>query len=488
MRKRSVSLRRRLLLANVTIILSGIGLMTLFAGYQQAIAIRNDFNTRFVSDVRLIADAVSPVIQDWASGKLDDAALTSILDDYEIQNDALLTLYFTGLEHLPERLTARYRLPNDDMSEIQRAMQRDVIVVERPDDKGANKIFTAASIMNKRDPIGLLQMSVPVQVRERLIIERWLILLIGFGVLTTIAVAATLWLSRTITSPLYLLRESTIRFSGGDLSYRVPAMRADEIGEVAQAFNSMADRLQGLIDEQRAFINNASHELRTPLTTIRLRAEALQARSLSVATTGQHYVKDIITEAGHLSTLIQALTLLSTFDMHRAEMGHDQIDVLHFAQSMIERCAAEAERKQIVLSLSVSDAWPAASPVLIASASHLIVVFQNILGNALKYTPAGGRILWQMEIVGGSVLHTINDTGSGIEAQHLPRVFERFYRADAARSRDDIPGTGLGLSLVKSIVDAYSGTIRITSAGRDQGTEVSVFWPCDVRAIDILTS
>ena len=110
-----------------------------------------------------------------------------------------------------------------------------------------------------------------------------------------------------------------------------------------------------------------------------------------------------------------------------------------------------------------------------ASLSHLNVVFRNILDNAIKYTPSGGSISWRIQKTTSGVLHTIQDTGQGIAAQDLPHLYERFYRADKAHSRN-IPGTGLGLALVKSIVEAYNSQITIESAGVGKGTTVNILW------------
>lgn len=104
------------------------------------------------------------------------------------------------------------------------------------------------------------------------------------------------------------------------------------------------------------------------------------------------------------------------------------------------------------------------------------MIFRNLLDNAIKYTPEGGEITWTIQEVDTGIQHTICDTGHGIEAENLPQVFERFFRIDKARSRD-VPGTGLGLALVKSIVEAYGGKITLESSGLDQGTTVTVLLP-----------
>jgi len=290
--------------------------------------------------------------------------------------------------------------------------------------------------------------------------------------MTSLVVLAVLALSRSIIRPLYQLRESALLLSRGDFSSRVSWERQDEIGEVASAFNEMASQVQKMLEEQRAFASNTAHELRTPLTALRLRTEALLYDGTLDATTSRQYVEEIDHEIANLGNLVQDLTLLSRFDAGRAELGDNQIDCNRLALSLSEQFATPAREKHIHLSVC-----PCPQPTTInASLNHLTVVFRNLLDNALKYTPEGGAISWRIETTPNGTLHTIQDNGQGILRQDLPMVFERFYRADKAHSRD-IPGTGLGLALVRTIVEAYGGLIKISSEGAGQGTAVTVLWP-----------
>jgi signal transduction histidine kinase len=337
---------------------------------------------------------------------------------------------------------------------------------------GEDTLYAGAAVTNNRQPAGLLQLAVPAQNVQIVIVQRWAVLGLVFALITTLALLAALWLSRSIIRPLYTLRESAILLSQGDLSHRVSATWKDEIGEVAQAFNEMADQVQSMLEEQRAFASNTSHELRTPLTAIRLRTEALRHDTTLDTRTARRYIEEIDDEIAGLGNLVQDLTLLSRFDAGRAELGHDQIDFARLAASLYQQVSIQASEKDIQLSLSAPD-----EPVLVnASLSHLTVVFRNLIDNALKYTPRGGKITWCIKDEANGVQHTIHDTGQGIAPQHLPHLYERFFRADKAHSRD-IPGTGLGLALVKSIVEAYGGRIDIQSEGVGKGTTVSLYWP-----------
>jgi two-component system sensor histidine kinase BaeS len=358
------------------------------------------------------------------------------------------------------------------MPEMETALRGETMLVERKNEEGEDTLYTASAIVLNRQVKGLIQLGVPSQNIQGLVLQRWAILGLSFVLVTSAALLAALWLSRSIIQPLFALRESAVRLSQGDFSHRVTVTWKDEIGEVAQAFNEMARQVQSMLEEQRAFASNTSHELRTPLTAIRLRTEALRNDPTLDETTARRYIEEIDDEVASLGNLVQDLTLLSRFDAGRAELGHDQIDFARLAGSLCQQLLPQAAEKHLELTLS-----PPEQPVLVnASLNHLTVVFRNLLDNAIKYTPDGGQISWRIQAGESGVYHTIQDTGSGIAPQHLPHIFERFYRADKARSRD-IPGTGLGLALVKSIVEAYGGHITVESEGVGKGTTARVFWP-----------
>jgi len=288
-----------------------------------------------------------------------------------------------------------------------------------------------------------------------------------------IALLASTWLSTSLIRPLATLRDSALKLSRGELSHRIAYHGRDEIGAVADAFNQMANQVQTMIEEQRAFASNTSHELRTPLTTMRLRTEALRHDPTLDNDTQRQYILELDSELARLSGLVDDLVLLSRFDAGRAETGHEHIDMVRFAHSLHRTMVKQAAEQGLDLKLVIDTADPA--PVD-ASLNHLTVVFRNIVDNAIKYTPAGGQITWRVTRGERAIVTTITDSGQGIDTDQLPHVFERFYRADKARSRA-VPGSGLGLALAKSIVETYRGEIAVTSPGPGQGTVVTVRWP-----------
>ena len=226
-----------------------------------------------------------------------------------------------------------------------------------------------------------------------------------------------------------------------------------------------------MLEEQRAFARNTSHELRTPLTALRLRTEALRYDALDPETT-RRYIEEIDDEIVHLGNLVGDVTLLSRFDAGRAELGQDEIDLGRLAAVLCAQLEPLARERQVEFTLDGCD-----QPLLVrAGLTHLTVVLRNLLDNALKYTPSGGKVSCTLSRTAGGVEIRVQDSGQGIAEEDLPHIFERFYRADPAHGRE-IPGIGLGLALVKSIVDAYGGQIRVASAGVGYGTTVTLLWP-----------
>jgi two-component system sensor histidine kinase BaeS len=435
--------------------------------------------------VILVARGVARSIHDYQTGSISQDDLNAIVADYESRTGATLTLFLvdspdqgldpSGRERQPPSGTQGWSLPQDLQAypEFVAARRHAVSVVQREDEKGETTLFTAAPISDGPRLVGYVQLSESASHLQRAVYRRWSALGLGVLAIAGLALLASVYLSTSLIRPLGRLRDTALRLSQGDLSHRITDPGTDEIGEVAQDFNQMADRVRAMIEEQRAFASNTSHELRTPLTTMRLRTEALRYDTSLTEADRQQYTVEIDEELVRLSGLIEDLILLSRFDAGRAELGEERIDLDRFAHSLYQSFAAQAAEKGVTLQLEVGLDHPA---YLEASLNHLTILFRNLLDNAIKYTPAGGTVEWRIANGDGQAVFTVQDTGPGIAPEHLPHLFERFYRADKARSRS-IQGTGLGLALAKSIVEAYAGRIGITSAGAGHGTTVSTYWP-----------
>lgn len=219
-------------------------------------------------------------------------------------------------------------------------------------------------------------------------------------------------------------------------------------------------------EKQQAFVANASHELRTPLTLVRATAEVAQ-RGLPASDTRHGLLGDILSECDHMSRLVEDLLLLSRLDSHVLKLQRHPLaagELLAEVQRQVGRLAGE---QQVRLDLGP------ATGVLLGDPARLRQVMLILLDNALRHTPAGGRVTLEAAPVGRSVEITVSDTGTGIAPEHLPHLFDRFYRADPARGGE---GSGLGLAIARSLITAQGGQISIQSES-DQGTTVTLRLP-----------
>jgi heavy metal sensor kinase len=277
-------------------------------------------------------------------------------------------------------------------------------------------------------------------------------------------------LARKALAPVDHLRRQTRQITAESLDRRLPvANPGDELGALALTINEMIARLERSFAEVRRFTADASHELRTPLAVIRTEAE-LALGGAAVPPEERHLLGSILEECERLSRLTDQLLTLSREDAGVATQAHEAVDLGALVQGVAENLRPLAEAKGLRLHSSGQD-----GARVRGDAARLRQVFYNLLDNAIKYTPAGGEIEARVEARAGEAVATVRDTGIGIPAEHLPRVFDRFYRVDKARSREQ-GGTGLGLSITRSIVNAHGGSVELDSAvGR--GTTCTVTLP-----------
>jgi signal transduction histidine kinase len=457
------SLRTRLLLAYVGLILVGFTALALVVGRQISTGTVQDYASGLAEQAQIVARALKETVEESDESALSLSGITSTLSAYAEQSGTEVVLLDQNGRFWA---SSSNTVQDTDTSEIAEALGGKIGT-----DIRGNMAYAAAPIVDEGLVMAVVQLSVPMSVAQNLIWERWLALAVAIVATTVLAAMAALLLSTTLTRPLQQLRLAAMQIARGDFSRRVPETRKDEIGEVTRAFNYMADQVEGMLEEQRAFAANVSHELRTPLTTIRLRSEALREGGLDPDLARQ-YVAELDDEVQRLGTLVQDLMVLSRLDSGRLEAGRERVDTVRLARQLISEMKPQAESRGIALQLDA----PPSSPPVTAGSAHLAIVFRNLLSNALKYTPEGGRITWKIQETDGAIAHTIIDNGQGIAKDDLPYVFDRFYRVDKSRSRA-VPGSGLGLSLVRMIVEFYGGTIHLTSDGIGQGTEAHLSWP-----------
>jgi heavy metal sensor kinase len=283
-----------------------------------------------------------------------------------------------------------------------------------------------------------------------------------------------LFLANRALRPIDQITRTAQHISTGDLSQRISYRGpADEVGRLAQTFDQMLDRLQTGFEREKRFTADASHELRTPLTAIKGRIGMI----LHQPRTQEQYEEALSTleqQVDRMIRLINDLLLLTRLDEKRLPWHPVSLDLSKLLEATVEQMRQLAEERQISL---VEHIQP--ELFIQGDPDHLIRVFLNLLDNAIKYTPVKGQVIVQAESQGIQVCVQVRDTGAGILSEHLPHLFERFYRVEGARSRQT-GGTGLGLAIAHELIRLNQGTLTAHSK-INQGTTFIIIFPVLAR-------
>lgn len=275
-------------------------------------------------------------------------------------------------------------------------------------------------------------------------------------------------LARLITSPLRELTTATHQLASGGLGHQVPVRSRDELGELATQFNHMSADLAHANQLRRQMTADIAHDLRTPLTVISGYLESLRDQVLKP--TPERFAT-LYDETQILQRLVDDLHTLSLADAGELRLQRRPTAPEQVLARVAETFSHAAEQAGVRLEAQAEPGLPAVN----VDYERLSRAIGNLVSNALRYTPAGGHIYLGAVGRPGSVVLSVADTGSGIPAEHLPNIFERFYRADAAR-QSATGGSGLGLAIVRSIVEAHGGTVAVESA-IGKGTTFSISLP-----------
>lgn len=271
-----------------------------------------------------------------------------------------------------------------------------------------------------------------------------------------VAVLLGILLARSLTRPLKELTEATRAVAHGDLARQVPVRSRDELGELAASFNQMNADLARSRDLRRQMTADIAHELRTPLSVILGHSEALSDGVLPPKTDTFDIIHD---EARQLNRLVDDLRILSLAEAGELPLAKRPV----LPKILLERAAnahgPQAERHAISLELDIDDTLPA----VVVDPDRMAQVLDNLLNNAIRYTPAGGRVILAARSNRDRARLVVQDSGPGIPEDQLPYIFERFYKGDKSRQRQDEDGSGLGLAIARSIVEAHGGQISAES-------------------------
>jgi len=296
-------------------------------------------------------------------------------------------------------------------------------------------------------------------------------LLGAVAVVVMVAILVGILLSRSIIGPLERMTLASEAMARGDYSQTIAGGGQDEVGRLAQAFNTMAREVHRAHQMERDFVANVSHDLKTPLTAIQGFAQALVDGTAQDPQAQAHAAQIILEETERMRRLIQNLLDLARLESGQASIDHVPVDLIAVLTDVSRAFGSRAEQSGISLVLRL----PASLPPVVGDAARLDQAFSNLLDNALRHTPAGGQVeLSALPTSEATVEITVSDTGCGIPPAELPRIFERFYRLDKARAGNS--GTGLGLSIVREIVGAHGGSIRAASQV-GQGSRFTITLP-----------
>ena len=277
-----------------------------------------------------------------------------------------------------------------------------------------------------------------------------------------LSVLLALWLARSLASPLQRTAEAAERVAAGDYTTSLDIRVPDEARRLAQSFNTMTRAVEASQRSQRDFVANVSHELKTPLTSIQGFAQAILDGTAGDGQAIRRATSVILGEAERLSRVVGRLLDLTRLESGEVSMTWNSVDLATLVRASADHFALLAEKRQVCLALDLPG-----SVGIIGDGDRLTEVLTNLVDNALTHTDPGGRVgLAVADADDDSVTISVTDTGRGIPAEDLPRIFERFYQVDKSRSRQTTagqPGVGLGLAIVSEIIRAHSGRVNVES-------------------------
>ncbi len=291
------------------------------------------------------------------------------------------------------------------------------------------------------------------------------------GLLTSLVrtiVLSTLWVLIAVLIAIFFVSERTIgpiktisraakQFAAGDMDVRVPAAGRDEIGELAAAFNSMADSLSNLEKVRRTFLGNLSHDLRTPMTTISGFVDGILDGTIPKEKE-EHYLQIVSSETKRLSRLVSALLDLSRLQAGERKFTFSDFDICEMAREIIISFEQQIEAKRLDVEFFSDES----SMKACADKDAIYQVLYNVCDNAVKFSDEGGKLCVRVFMRDKKIHVSVYNEGVGIPPEDLPFVFDRFYKGDKSRSLDKT-GVGLGMFISRSVMEAHGETITVKS-------------------------
>ncbi|MDX2100193.1 MAG: ATP-binding protein [Leptolyngbyaceae cyanobacterium bins.59] len=341
-----------------------------------------------------------------------------------------------------------------------------------------DRLFISKPIIRNGQLLGILRISITLEQFRRQF-ERVIWTILG-ALLITIFLCALLSdrLARSLSKPIEVMRNFTIRVGGGHFGDRLTIRQSNELDQLAVELNRMSERLESLDEERRAFLANVSHELRTPVSNVQVTIEALESGAIDELVLRDRFFQTIKDETKRLSGLIHDL-----LDLGRLEAGVTHLEIQSLSlQSILSRAVRAMEvrmqAKNIAVQVDVTDLR------IMGDSERLLQAFLNLLDNAVKYSQPHSRIFINGYRNHQQALIRIQDQGIGIQENDLPRIFEQFYTTGGTRKQS---GAGLGLAIARRIVEAHGGSITVSSQP-NQGAAFTLALPLESTKISSLPS
>ncbi len=313
------------------------------------------------------------------------------------------------------------------------------------------------TIFKKTVNAHIIQIGATLQENESLMEKYRETFIIALGMLLFCGGFVGWIVARRAMSGVERVAQTAVRIGKGNLSRRVPLWKkGQEIDDLAMAFNDMLERIQALVREMKEVTDNIAHDLLSPITCIRGIAETTLTGEQNL-NSYREMAGMVVEESDRLVEIINTMLEIARTDSGVAELSKETVDVGKIIHDACELFLPMAEEQGIRLELDA----PMKPLTVLGDLARLQRVVANLLDNAIKFTPAGGKVLVSAQAIDSQAKVEVIDTGVGITNKELPRIFERFYRGDRSRST---PGNGLGLSLAKAIVQAYNGDIIVKSS------------------------
>lgn len=327
-------------------------------------------------------------------------------------------------------------------------------------------------VMEEGQLISLIQVGVGLSDVQRAI-EHLRLILLTFSPLALLGLSVGGWfLAGRALSPMLRIAREAGEINADNLDKRLPEGRSrDEIGQMATSFNSMLSRLEESFQKIKQFSGDASHELRTPLTILKGETE-VALRWAKTADEYRNVLESNIEEIHRMERILEDLLLLAKSEAGELPLQNARLSLSDLLQELYLQTNMLGETKNIPVELHLKVDGEVR---IVGDELRLRQMLLNLIVNAIKYTPEGGRVDIGLGLDNGNAVVSIKDTGIGIHKKHLPHIYDRFYRVDAARNRED-GGTGLGLAIVRWVVDAHDGIIEVASKA-DAGTVFTVSLP-----------